>query len=686
MGRLVSVADAKENIVTTTSYDVLGNVVQVQSKQGASTLKTTTHEYDPIRHWLVGIDNKDGAGKLLSSFDYTRRADGQILTLTESVKQHPSVDSFEDVTATYTYDAINRLTKEEVNSSVAGKDYTKEYVLDLVGNRTKLVETKEGQSAVTTTSTYNARDQLLTETTGTTTIEYGYDSNGSLITQTGRTQSWDLRGRLSGATVDGTTTSYRYTPDGIRSSVTEGSTTIDYIIDGMTPSGYQQVVEERDGSGLLVVRYTYGASLDPISEARGGTSALYLGDGHSGVRQAIDLLGAVVLAQRFDAFGVSMRRDGLAKPIGYRGERFDTTPGQYYLRARYYDPRSGRFTGVDPFAGNMSDPLQLMRYGYAAGNPILNQDPTGQFLLGAGIGILAGIGVAYGGHAVATWTKGGWAGAGAGALFGFASGFLLGLIDASFDSKLTTADYFERAAMFAVFGMALGAIAGARVGPPIVRLAVAAGILVLGGVLTYHGVRNAANVGNSDLAAFRGFSFATALTVGLKLNLGSSPTQGANPEIVPRPTDRSVINGLADSASGEHPDARPFSVGLGGFRGFFMSGRAFVGPRAEIPNQNHTVVNTIVAMLTHRNFGGCAECNVISRALYWIEFTTGRPIRTIAEARQWLAGGWIQVSRVGTNLPPNGGSHQQSMPPCQGPESGGGCTGLLNTLGITAIE
>jgi RHS repeat-associated protein len=279
------------------------------------------------------------------------------------------------------------------DSSVSGEDYTKEYVLDLVGNRTKLVETKEGQSAVTTTSTFNARDQLLTETTGGTTINYSYDSNGSLITQTGRTQSWDLRGRLSGATVEGQSANYRYTPDGIRSSVTEGGTTIDYIIDGMTPSGYQQVVEETSG-GVLAVRYTYGASLDPISETRGGTSSLYLGDGHSGARQAISLAGAVVLAQRFDAFGVSVAKSGtLNTAIGYRGERFDATLGQYYLRARYYDPRSGRFAGVDPIAGTYGDPLQILRYGYVGANPLNAIDPSGTFMgyINAGITALINI-------------------------------------------------------------------------------------------------------------------------------------------------------------------------------------------------------------------------------------------------------------------------------------------------------
>ena len=80
--------------------------------------------------------------------------------------------------ATFTYDALNRLTQEVVDSSVAGQDYTKIYTLDLVGNRTKLVTSKEGLPTETTVSTYNSRDQLLTETTGSTTINYIYDDKG----------------------------------------------------------------------------------------------------------------------------------------------------------------------------------------------------------------------------------------------------------------------------------------------------------------------------------------------------------------------------------------------------------------------------------------------------------------------------------------------------------------------------
>jgi RHS repeat-associated protein len=288
-----------------------------------------------------------------------------------------------------------------VNTSTTGGDYTKQYTLDLVGNRTKLTETKEGQSPVETTYNYNARDELLTETTGSQTTAYGYDANGALTTlhKNGALQPrqvWDVRGRLAELR-DGSDVllaAYRYTPDGIRSEVTEGGSTVAYIIDGLSPSGYAQVIEER-ASGLLVASYVYVAGLNPLSVTKnldavtGLETALYLADGHSGVRQLIDLAGTVQAAMRYDAFGSSEMKVGPwanANVIGYRGERFDASLGHYYLRARFYNPRTGRFSAMDSFAGNQADPLQLMRYGYASLNPISNLDPSGLFTISGFLG------------------------------------------------------------------------------------------------------------------------------------------------------------------------------------------------------------------------------------------------------------------------------------------------------------
>ena len=237
----------------------------------------------------------------------------------------------------------------------------------------------------------------MTETSSTTTITNGYNSNGSLITKTQGSQtdtySWDVRGRMIGSSVNGVLSSYQYTPDGIRSAVTGGSNTTLYIVDEMSPSGYAQVVEELTTGGALLAQYVYCVGLDASAVFRpdqGG--GVYLSDGHSGIRQVLNGAGTVVWSQRYDAFGNAQRTNpgSFTNTLSYCGERFDATLGQYNLRARYYDPRAGRFTGMDPFGGNYGDPLQSMRYGYAGGNPIGGMDPSGKMSFAVSSGLALG--------------------------------------------------------------------------------------------------------------------------------------------------------------------------------------------------------------------------------------------------------------------------------------------------------
>ncbi len=61
-----------------------------------------------------------------------------------------------------------------------------------------------------------------------------------------------------------------------------------------------------------------------------------------------------------------------ANPFRYSGEYFDAESGDYYLRARYYNPRLGRFLTEDPVRDDDN------WYVYCNNNPVRYVDPSGK--------------------------------------------------------------------------------------------------------------------------------------------------------------------------------------------------------------------------------------------------------------------------------------------------------------------
>lgn len=113
-----------------------------------------------------------------------------------------------------------------------------------------------------------------------------------------------------------------------------------------------------------------------------GLSLIYGGSLMDGYNYHYDAHGNVVQLSRgrstvfkdyyYDAFGVEQNADPAdTNPFRYCGEQYDTETGNYYLRARYYTPRAGRFTQEDPIRDGLN------WYAYCAGNPIMLADPSG---------------------------------------------------------------------------------------------------------------------------------------------------------------------------------------------------------------------------------------------------------------------------------------------------------------------
>ena len=74
----------------------------------------------------------------------------------------------------------------------------------------------------------------------------------------------------------------------------------------------------------------------------------------------------------YDAFGNEQNASPTdANPFRYCGEMFDKETTTYYLRARYYAPRTGRFITEDPIRSGLN------WYTYCENNPIMFIDPLG---------------------------------------------------------------------------------------------------------------------------------------------------------------------------------------------------------------------------------------------------------------------------------------------------------------------
>jgi len=96
------------------------------------------------------------------------------------------------------------------------------------------------------------------------------------------------------------------------------------------------------------------------------------------VRQWTDSGGYVTYTGGYTPFGVGMWQEGsAASSWGYTGEWWDADAGLLYLRARYYDPGTGRFIGRDPFPGYVREPQTLNLYVYVTNNPPGHVDPAG---------------------------------------------------------------------------------------------------------------------------------------------------------------------------------------------------------------------------------------------------------------------------------------------------------------------
>jgi RHS repeat-associated protein len=159
---------------------------------------------------------------------------------------------------------------------------------------------------------------------------------------------------------------YAYSGLGDRLKQIADGVTTDYTLD--INAGLTQVLQ--DGKQT----YLYGNScIAQIAETQTG---YFLPDALGSMRQMTDSSADLTLAKSYDPYGNVISSSGAGETVyGYTSEM--QSGGLVHLRARDYVAQLGRFTTMDTWEGNSTQPTTLNKWLYVGANPVINSDPSG---------------------------------------------------------------------------------------------------------------------------------------------------------------------------------------------------------------------------------------------------------------------------------------------------------------------
>lgn len=396
----------------TFTYNDAGQVTATSGPSG-----TASFTYNPDLLMTAGTD---AAGSTTYTYDSADRPATVKEPLTGSTMSYGYNANSLPATVSYTtggvagpkrslaYDGLQRLTTDTLatpGATVASASYR----YDPNGNL--ISQTTAGYAGSGSTAYgFDQANELTSATTGGTATTYGYDADGDLIQSGPTTYGYNAQGQPVNATASAGKTTYGYTLSGGLSSVTPPSGTaqnytsdaygqtiavpggISYAYDALgrlatrTASG-STATFAYSGAGSTVASdgsatYTHDPSGGVIADKpAGGTAGAALTDIHGNLTGTFSPAGGttgLAASTAYTPYGGVAARSGTMPSLGYQGQYTDPSSGNTDMSARWYSPSTGTFTSNDTITG-MPDPTVSTptAFGYAAGNPLTNTDPSG---------------------------------------------------------------------------------------------------------------------------------------------------------------------------------------------------------------------------------------------------------------------------------------------------------------------
>ena len=325
-------------VETAYTYDGDGNICTLETKAGENVLLSFAYRYDGNGNRTAKTGMQ--AGVTLGGITSEITAGNNALDLS------------------YAYDVRGQLLEERRNGTSVC------YAYDKAGNRIRKTDA-QGEIRYL----YNEKNQLVEEESPVDRKQFSYDRQGGIIEEKNlagiRLFSYNSRHQHTRVeTETGSVQENRYDAEGLRFELLENGRRTSFVYhDG-------ELLQE-EGREEQKTSYHLGAGMEAFR--RGQELSYYHRDEQLSTTFIIGGQGEIRNSYQYDAFGMSLgTTEKLNNRIRYTGQQYDDVTGQYYLRARYYNPVAGRFMQEDVYQG---DGLNL--YAYCGNNPVVYDDPSG---------------------------------------------------------------------------------------------------------------------------------------------------------------------------------------------------------------------------------------------------------------------------------------------------------------------